>query len=526
MRAGFNKELLYWDKKTAKWSFLYSFLFMFLAHAYRFTNLAYTDDSVEMVQSTDRIWQLTLGRFLQPLYWEIRGDIVAPYLIGVLMALYLAAAVYMIVRLMGIRTQLSVALVCAVLTCNSTLSLSNATYVSWSDVYMLSLMFAVMGVYCWRLHSGLGWIVGAGMICASVALYQSYIQAAILLYLMVLARRALEGEDAGAIVADGVKAIVSLLAALIAYELCVRYVEWRTGITRGAETYNSIGNVGNYEGISLIRLLIQTYLYPFEHMASLPVYRPGLTGACYGLLFALTLVALAVLLRRRKLPVRNIVLAVVMTLLMPLGANAVYFLTKGFAHNLMVYSYFLFFVFGIYLTEDIVQEEGHAQKSRGGVRAICVLLFALTCYNHAVYANQMYVRRDLEFQSTLSVMTRVMDRAEQVEGYEPGYTPVAMVGTMYNSPLSMERPGFEHLTIPKDVMNGNNYATSGEDFYPYYFWEILGYPFNFLPNDEQYAISLDPYVRSMPVFPEKGCCQMIDGVMVIKLGRLAPLGGS
>ena len=69
-------------------------------------------------------------------------------------------------------------------------------------------------------------------------------------------------------------------------------------------------------------------------------------------------------------------------------------------------------------------------------------------------------------------------------------------------------------------MHNNQYATTAEYFYPWYFWEILGYPFNLVSEFDRVAISGDPDVRAMPVFPAEGCCQMRDGVLIIKVGNV------
>lgn len=508
----------YWYR--AKWIGIFTVLFMFVGHAYRYMNLAYTDDSVEIIQSTDRIWQFQLGRFLQPVYWQIRGDIVVPYLIGLLSVLWLAGAIYLIVSMMDIRSKVSYAIICAVLSCNSTLSVANATYISWSDVYMLSLFCAMIGVYVWQRFR-YGFILTAGFLCASMALYQAYFQTAILMCLMVLVKRALDGWKVARLIEEGIKAIAALVLGLILYELCVRFVEYAAEISR-ATTYNGIGNVGSFLNGSILGLLRETYLYPFFYMMDIPAYNSRMTGIAYGLVLVIAVIAIILLMMKRCIASLNRVFAVVMVLLMPLGMNAVYFIANGVVHNLMMYSFFLLMVFPVYLLENLVAEQGDRIYIGNITRMGCIALLALTCYNHVIYANQLYIRRDLEFQSTLSVMTRVLDRAEQTEGYETGITPVAIVGTMYNSPLSMERPGFEHLKLEKDYMNTNFYATTGEYFYPWYFWEILGYPFNLVSEDVRWKIADEREVRLMPVFPQEGSCQMRDGVMVIKLGTVMP----
>ena len=118
-------------------------------------------------------------------------------------------------------------------------------------------------------------------------------------------------------------------------------------------------------------------------------------------------------------------------------------------------------------------------------------------------------------------MTRVIDRAEQTEGYEPGYTPVAIVGTMYDSPLVLDRPGFESLYAVNATANNNHYATSSEEFYADYFWRILGYPFNLLGDNDRGRVAEMAVVRGMPAFPAKDSVKMSDGTLVIRLGNSA-----
>ena len=71
-------------------------------------------------------------------------------------------------------------------------------------------------------------------------------------------------------------------------------------------------------------------------------------------------------------------------------------------------------------------------------------------------------------------MTRVIDRMEQVKGYDPGYTPVAIIGNLSDSRLSMERPGFEHLSM----YGSNSYAVTYTETNTWYLWQVLGYPVN------------------------------------------------
>ena len=503
------------DRQREKWAMLCTFLAMLAAHAYRYMALGFTDDSVEIVQRTDRYWQIALGRWLQPVYWELRGDIVVPYLIGLLSCLFLGAAVCLIVRMLDLRSKSAIAMLCALLAGNATLTFSNATFISWSDVYMLAMLLAVAAVALW-LRGGWYTALSPVLLCASLALYQSYFQVAVLLFLVVLCRRAAQKEDLRRLIGAGFLALGILLAGLLLYDASVSVVDWKTGIAR-ATSYNGIGNVGGYALSDMPGLLAQTWSYPFRFFLKPDANNPAFTAMLYYGLIVFTAPALAALIFARRLDAPHAVFMLVMTALMPLGMNCVYFISKGLADELMVYSFYVFFAYPIWLAEQLepaVKAE-RLRIVRGAMAAAVALIFL----NNAVYANQQYVRRDLEFQSTLSVMTRVIDRAEQTEGYEPGVTPVALVGTMYDSPLAMERPGFERLYELSETMNRNLYATSSEEYYPDYFWRILGYPFNLLGNNDRSRVAEMDVVRGMPAFPAKDSVQMIDGTLVIKLGE-------
>ena len=147
--------------------------------------------------------------------------------------------------------------------------------------------------------------------------------------------------------------------------------------------------------------------------------------------------------------------------------------------------------------------------------AACVLPLAVLTllFDRGIYANQIYLKKDLEYDTTLSVMTRVVDRIEQVEGYIPGETPVKFLGDIQRSQLAMTRPAFAHL----DSLTGTeeNYAITYGDTFWMYLEDVMGYPikrFRETKNEEQERVTDD-----MPCFPDKDSVQMVDGVVFVKL---------
>ena len=121
----------------------------------------------------------------------------------------------------------------------------------------------------------------------------------------------------------------------------------------------------------------------------------------------------------------------------------------------------------------------------------------------------MYVKKDLEYQATLSYMTRVADHMEEQEGYIPGETPVLIIG---QNVIGISKPGFERYGVLTGV-SGNGSVTY-QDTYKDYFKYVLARPVSLVYNDE---LKNSDEIINMPVFPEKGSVQMINEVLVVKL---------
>ena len=127
-----------------------------VAHGYAYFNASFSHDALFQLSADDHLWQLSLGRFLQPVVRAIRGQISSPWLLGALSLLYIALAAWLIVSLLELRSPLWRALTCAVLTVNTTVTLLNATYLPWVDMFMLSMLLAVAAVYLFERRGRAG----------------------------------------------------------------------------------------------------------------------------------------------------------------------------------------------------------------------------------------------------------------------------------------------------------------------------------------------------------------------------------
>lgn len=498
------------DRRAVGKISLLTAVFYFSAYFYRFFTLGYAHDSLLIDQSIDMTWQIQLGRFLQPVYLLFRGDIAVPYLIGLLAYLYLAAAICLVVDLLSLSSTLSISLVCMALCANTTLTRLHGTFHMMADSYMLALLLSVLCVFvAVRLRHGV-WLAPV-LLCGSAALYQSYVPVATVFFLILLVHHALDGFSFRALLLRGIRYLGVLIAGLVFYSLCLRVVYALTG-QAAADSYNGMAGMGNFDGYSIVDLLRRAYLFPFEKMAHPQTAFPRAAAAAYGFLLLFSLAAVCYLLHARRIALPCAALTFVFLLLVPFGADFIYLLSKDMVHDLMIYAFFFCAVLPISLADRLRPLAGKAIRLTVPLAACCL---SLVYFSDAIFANQFILRRDLSYNATLSTVTRMLERAVQVEGYQPGVTPVAFAGVMSDSHLYMERPGFEAI----NDFDFYVYSITYEQTYPWFFHMILGDPIRMADEAERMALAYSDEVLSMPVFPAEGSLKMVGETLVIRIGE-------
>ena len=497
-----------------------------VAHGYAYFNASFSHDALFQLSADDHLWQLSLGRFLQPVVRAIRGQISSPWLLGALSLLYIALAAWLIVSLLELRSPLWRALTCAVLTVNTTVTLLNATYLPWVDMFMLSMLLAVAAVYLFERRGRAGFFGGAACMCASLALYQSYVSMTIALFLLLFVDRALQGgghyPPKALLIFIGKAALMTLLGAVLYWGGVQALL--RIFHTELSQAYNGIGDVFNLSLAQIPRLFGQTY-WRFLRRLALPSAAQPLRCVAVNLLLA---VLCAILFIRRALRARpgwkNVLLAGLGVFFLPFALNLSYFLSKGVQHDLMIYCYALFYVMALFFeqreTQDVPslpQPAARPSRARGALCAGTALALCVLLFSNVVYANGAYLKKDLEAESFDMLMARVLDRVEQVEGYVPGETPVALLGAFSESPLLGEhafsaysQTGLSHRTPITYI-----------DTYEAYFRKKLGYNLLLASDEDMRTISQSPEALSMDVFPAAGSVKMVDGYVYVRVSAPA-----
>ena len=501
---------------------LYTLIFMVLLHGYRYVSLGFSHDSLAFAWQPDLEWQISLGRYMQPFYWWIiRGRIAAPFIVGVLSYGYMVGSVYGVASLLDLKAKTSLFLL-AGLMCGSLAFIAlDATYSHTADVYMLALMLNIAAAWlCLRGRRRVPSVLAAVVLLViSTGLYQAYLQVFTALTMVWALLRLLKTDDR-AIPEAAARCAQSFLALMLAMALFFvgYYVVMAVTGVEAVSKANSIGGMKVLSGAALVDMVKTTWKMPLWKLERLQGRIAPLARMLTAVVLMTGAAATIFTARRSRVSAWQALGMAVLALLLPFGMNWICLFCSGAVHDLMMYAYIVPLLAALAANERAwnlaLADEGKqiGKKTRA---AACVLPLAVLTllFDRGIYANQIYLKKDLEYDTTLSVMTRVVDHIEQVEGYIPGETPVKFLGDIQRSKLAMTRPAFAHLGSLTGTEE--NYAITYGDTFWMYLEDVMGYPikrFRETKNEEQERVTDD-----MPCFPDKDSVQMVDGVVFVKL---------
>ena len=498
---------------------LVTILCYLLAHGYRIGNLMLSGDSLLMVYQNDYAWQIALGRCFQPIWLFLRGSITSPWLISVLAIFWLILSVYFLVQVLGLKSRLSMFAAALVMTINITFTAANATFLPWVDFYGFALFLAIFAVWLYGQKKPVLAILGSLLLAFSLGTYQAYICAAVALMMIVILQDLYKGESWKPVIRRILKYLLCLLIAGAVYYVCWKIFQKVFNIWT-SNSYNGLAGMGDYEGVSITGLLAATYKNVFSYFWNpevfVSLYFRGISLSkiwvfalrFLNLLTILSIVVTIILMNyKKKTNWWQRLLQGIILLLFPLGINAVCFISKGMEHSLMVYAFIFVYILGIKLLEDL---DVSPDKRKCTAIAMVAVLGCISWVN-MVYANQVYLKKQMQETAAISLMTRIVNDIESVEGYVPGITPVALTGTFNESPALKNDEGFMDL-VPYGMGNTSMFYV-GTDY------AVLTH----LMNVNMNLVRIDPAdikVQNMPSYPMEGAITYIDDTLVVKISEV------
>lgn len=522
-------QVLEKEKKLCLFSLAATFIWGFLAHGYGIMDSNFSHDSLAEFNSIifGNHLKIITGRFLSPIYRNFsRTDLTLPWLIGILGLLWCGLAVYLATRIFRIENKAMIFITAGIFTTNLTVSSTLATFIHDFDSDMLSLMFSVAAVYCWRMHPW-GWLAGAFALMLSLGFYQSYIATTITLAMFVCILDLLEEVPFRNVLIRGLKAIGMLLLGGLLYYITMNAAAAYAGLTISSGAQNSMDNALKVLGMTfpdLMNLVRSTYLSWYEKLVNVISPYPAISAMTSRLIlyFICGCVFLGLLKRNVKVPEK--LLCIVLMILLPFAMNIMNFLTSGQAHELMRFALWLTYLFALllgrwlagYLREVNIPRIAKALKKIAYVpTVVCMLLVTILVHGGVQTANAMYLKKDLEHDAYMAAVNRIVYRMESFDGYEPGVTPVVIIGLPEQ--ISDIVPGFETYRDPNGMYLSDVLCYAEQSRWRRYFDNIMMNPAVFASGDVWNSMPEHPQVAAMPAYPAADSLALIDGVLVVKL---------
>lgn len=516
----FDCEKREYYKKLLAGSIAFTALWCILAHGYGFMHSSFSHDVLNSVyaDSIEDWWKVMLGRPVAVIYRRlIRGSIAVPWLCGCFAALWIGLSVFLTADLFDARSRRGLAILSGIFATNLTVTAMTATYVYELDIDMFALFLACASVFVWY-RLGMKWIAAGCLLTAGVlGTYQSYVSVAIVLIIFICIRDFLRGDEYKKVLLSGLKGILMLLAGAVIYYLALKlatailgYEYYNTG------SYNSVYSATDYSG-NILSGIADAYRQVFFSFFDNGSFFVGSAASVVNIILAATgCISVISLLLNKTVKAAAKISALILIALVPLGMNISAMFTED-VHDLMKFAFWLIYAGIIFIS---IQAGERSVRFAGLFKAVSSVLVFIILIENVITANSCYLKKELESDACLSLMTRVTCSIENNEDYIPGETELCFVGT--SRLLNKNIAGFEKYSLITGLDSSNpipkSYSEPWYNAYKAYYRNILNSSAVFCGSRAWDSLQHNPEVKAMPAYPAEGCMKLIDGVFVVKMG--------
>lgn len=197
--------------------------------------------------------------------------------------------------------------------------------------------------------------------------------------------------------------------------------------------------------------------------------------------------------------------------LLPVAMDLSMIAGSGYVHDLMRCAFMLAYLLVLLLAEPVLYAARRIKKVGAALLVLCI---GMVCWQYAVQANQIYLKKDFENRFTTSLMTRIMTQVEQREDYVQGETTLLFAGNLNDQ---IKERG-ELIQYWNYTGVGSNTPIQSWKLYEPYLEYMMGIEVVYCDGEKRWELVTSQEVKDMPVYPQEGSIRMIDDVLVIKVG--------
>lgn len=503
----FQKE----NNNTLYYSYVASFLFIMAAHGFAFLNFYPGHDSIRHSFYYAGEWEVSLSRFLLPYYGLIKGTIAVPWITGVLTVIFAGTATFFICDCFNICDKKCIFIVSAIMGTNLCVTELCRVFMFVLDAYMLSMMFACMGVWIINKKTNIvGTLTSIGCFTVSMGLYTGMIPVAIVLFILIVIKNSLNNcEFKDKLIHSYLYYFASLLASGVLYFILSKLF-MKLWSVEPAQSYNSISSLRSLDFSDLLLGIKQNLLFwlKFYFGKANPV-----SSLLAGFNIILLLICIGVVVqffRRKNISIFNLAIVIIGVMIFPGISMLINILMQKTENNFYCNFALCMFYIPIVMAVNHILNNDNSVKVKKCITGIAVICFALIFWNNIIYSNGAYTVQKILYDRAVSDMTRILHDIESDEEFDLNSTEVIFI-----------RDGEEHIKSPTSAYNafsgGKKVAFSTNNSIKA-FIELIGDPI-IVVNDNSVINEYKEMelVKDMPSFPQKGYFRMINGKMIIKM---------
>lgn len=514
------------NRKLLLFCIVVTFIIGLITHAYMFFQDSFSHDSLNELDAGafGNEWKIQLGRFVVPIYRMLtRGNITIPWLIGVVSLFWIALSVFFVVKIFDIKKNYQIFFTAGIMVSNITVISNTATYINDLDSNMFALFLSVCAVFVWKKYR-YGFLFSIPFITLSLGLYQSYVSVTIVLIIMYLVLELLQEKKFREVFLNGIKSIIALSLGGGLYFVLFKAVLYITGIPQAEDTYNSMDQLGTGSLTEFIGTIIYTFNSTvYSLFIPKNAVSKNLLIVLIGLLFLFCAGIVILKLLDKKIGWLEKTLALVLIGTMPIGMGLTEILSNGQKHDLTCFANWFIFVFSL-LVIDRTFNNSHKKNNvlksifTSVGKVISIVTVVLILLGNIVSANEIYLKKELEQDSNLVFFSRVVERMDTFEEYDRKTTPVVFVGRpdYFDENKAGFKNGYEITGATGNYVLG----FPAPSYYERYFDYKLNYDIITINNNTLNDYTENELVKKMPSFPQEGCMQILDDILVVKLGEL------
>jgi hypothetical protein len=372
-------------------------------------------------------------------------------------------------------------------------------------VAILLSLLAVMFSVKWKW----GIAVSSILLACSLGIYQAYLPFTATLYVVLLINMCFrEDSDWKDILRKAVYYLSNIVCGVVIYFALMKLSLALTH--QSLNTYKGISSMGAFKISRIPDIFRQIWINFFGVFLNnnLEISYNIVTKFMYLVLMILTIYLLvrhtAMLVKRGN--ILNALALIVLSIAYVLAVNGIFIMCEDGIYSLMYFSYVFMIIFPLCILDKSFKIE---KSGLIVMEYITVFVVTIGIASYCHFANGQYVSIDLSYRQAESYYNTLITQIKSADGYKDGMPVLLVDGNIVDSTL------YHNDVMDTFSMSGRDDALADAYSKQYFIKYYCGFDTEYVGMDE--AGIDENLINELPVYPNDGAIQVINGVVVVKL---------